>query len=104
MLDTINHMTHKVKTAYGDYNFTYGGYTIAEELRNFMMGLYQGNGCEPKLWSIISYIVFSELRTQGFGIHFVNFFTAEIAQVVGFSYIDDCDMIQSDDNIEATHL
>ena len=42
------------------------------------------------------------LRTQLFGIHFVNSFKAEIEQLVGFSYVDDCYMIQSDDDIEAT--
>ena len=58
------------------------------------MGLLQGNSCAPQLWSIISSIVFSELSTQGFGIHFVNYFTTEIAHLVGFRYVDDCDMIQ----------
>ena len=67
-----------------------------------MMGLYQGNTCEPQLWSIISSIVLLALRTQLFGIHFVNSFKAEIEQLVGFSYVDDCYMIQSDDDIEAT--
>ena len=67
------------------------------------MGLLQGNSCAPQLWSIISSIVFSELRTQGFGINFVNSFIAEISQLVGFSYVDDCYMIQSDDEIESTH-
>ena len=68
-----------------------------------MMGIYQGNGSAPQLWSIIGYIVFSELHTKGFGIHFVNFFTTEISQLVGFSYVDDCDMIQSDDDTRANH-
>ena len=44
-----------------------------------------------------------ELREQGFGIHFVNYFTEEISQLVGFSYVDDCNTVQLDDDIEATH-
>ena len=67
-----------------------------------MMGLYQGNGCAPQLWLIISSIIFSELRTQGFGIHFVKPFTTEIPQLAVFSYVDNCDMIQSDEDIKAT--
>ena len=67
-----------------------------------MLGLCQGNGCALQLWSIISSIAFSELRTKGFDIRFVNYFTTEIAQLVGFRYVDNCDMIQSDDDIEAT--
>ena len=27
----------------------------------------------------------------------------EISQLVGFSYIDDCNMVQLDDDAEATH-
>ena len=48
-------------------------------------------------------MVFPALCTQGFGIHFEKYFTTEIAQLVGFSYVDNCDMIQSDDDIESTH-
>ena len=103
MVDTIQRMPHKVRTEYGDYNLTYGGDTIPEEFRHFMMGLFQGNGCDTQLWSIISSIVFPELRTQGFGIHSVNTFMTEIAYLVVFRYIDECEMIQSDDYMEATH-
>ena len=28
----------------------------------------------------------------------------KISQVVGLSYVDDCDMLKLDDDIEATHL
>ena len=64
-----------------------------------MMVLCQVNGIEPQLWYIISSMVLSALLTQGFDIHFVNYFTTKIAQLVGLSYVDDCDMIQSDDDI-----
>ena len=67
-----------------------------------MMGICQRNDSVLQIWSIISSIVFLVLFTQGFGINFVNPFTAEIAQLLGFSYIDDCNTIQSDGNIEAT--
>ena len=67
-----------------------------------MMLLCQGNGCATQLWSIIISIVLSALRTQGFRIHFVNSFTTKIAQLVGFSYVDDCDLIHSDD-YEGSH-
>ena len=94
MLDTIQRMSHKFRTSYWGSNPTYGRDTLPKKFRHFMMRLCQGNGCAPQLWSIISSIVFSALRTQGFGIHFVNSFTAEIAQLVGFIYVDDCDIIQ----------
>ena len=103
MLNTIKSMSHTVKKEYGGSNLTYGRDTIPKRFSHFMMVIFQGNGCAPQLWSIIHSIVFSALRNQGFGIHFVNYSTAEISQLVGFSYGDNCDMIQSDDDIEATH-
>ena len=104
MLNTIHCMSHTFRIAYGGSNTTYGGYTIPGELWHFMMGLSQGNGCATQIWSIISYIVFSAIRSQGFGIHIINSFTTEIEKLVGFSYIDDFDTIQSDDDIYSTHL
>ena len=92
-----------VRTAYGDSMLTYNVETIPDKLRHFMMGIFQLNGSETQPWSIVSSILFSSLRTQGCGIHFVNSFTTEISQVVGFSYVDDSAMLQSNNDIEATH-
>ena len=102
MFDTIQRMAHRVRTAYGGSNLTYVRDTITKELNHFIMVICQVNGCAPQLCSIIISIVFSALRTQGFGIHFVKSSTTEIAQLVGFVYVKECDMIQSDDEIEST--
>ena len=94
MLDTIHQKSHTVKTAYQESNLTYGGDTITKKFKKFVMRLFQGK---------IS-VVLSAPQTQGLGILFVNSFTMEIAQLVGLSYIDDCDIVQLDDNIDATDL
>ena len=104
ILGTIKRMSHTVRAAYGDSNLTYGRGTILDRFIQFMMELCQGNGCAPQLWSIISSIVFSTHQTKGFGIYFVNSFTAEISQLAGFSYVDNCDMIQSDEDLKSTHF
>ena len=88
MLDTMHIMSHKVRTAYWYSNLTYSGDTLSDKLRHFMMIICQGNCFSSQLWSIISYIVFSALRTQGLGIHFVNYFTTDLQHLVGFSYVD----------------
>ena len=103
MIDKIQRKKHTVRDTYGDSNLTYVGDTIPEDFRHFIMGLFQGNGSAPQILPIISYVLFSALRAQGFGIYFVNYFTTKISQLVGFSYVDDCDMVQSDDDIEATN-
>ena len=41
MIYTIHHMSHTVRTAYDDYNITYGGDTIPNKFRHFIMGLFQ---------------------------------------------------------------
>ena len=103
MLDEIQHMSHTLRTVCGDYNLAYGGDIIPEKFRYFMMGLFQGNSSSPQIRLIIISVVLLELRAQGFAIHFGNYFTKEIAQFLRFSYIDDCDIVQLDDYVEATH-
>ena len=68
-----------------------------------MIVLFQGNVSAPQIWFIISPILFLALHAQVFGIHFTNYFTMEISQLVGFSSVDNCDMVQLDDDVEATH-
>ena len=102
MIDTIQRITHTSRTAYRDSNHTYGGDTIPEDFRHFIMGLRQGNVSVPQIWSIMSSIVFIALIAQGFGIHFLNSFTTEIAQLIGVSFVNNCDMVHSDDDKEAT--
>ena len=98
MLDTVQRIKHTVRMAYRESNLTHRRDTIPEEFRHFMMILFQGNGSTPQIMSIISYVVLSALRVC-FGINFVNYFTTEIAKVVGFSYVDNFGMVQSDDDI-----
>ena len=59
-----------------------------------MIGICYGGGSAPQIWSNIRSIVFSALRAEGFGIHFINYFTTEIVQLVGFSYVDEYEMFQ----------
>ena len=79
ILETIQCMSYTARTASGDYNITYSGDNVTGKFWHLIMGLCQGNGCAPQLWSIISYIVLSEIRNQGFDIHFVNSYTTEIS-------------------------
>ena len=95
-------MSQTVRMAYSDSNLTYGGDTIHNKFRHFMMRIFQINGSAPQIWSIISYVVFLALQSQVFGIHFEDSFIIEISDLVGFSYLDKCDMVQSYNDVEAT--
>ena len=57
-----------------------------------------------KFWVIMSSLVFSSPQVQGFSVHFADYFTMEISQLIWFSYVDNCGMVQSNDYVEATHL
>ena len=103
MLHTIQHISHIVRTAYGDSNLTYGGDTISDKYRHFMTIICQGNGSSPHIWLIISSVVFSALRYQDFIIHFANSFTTEIAQLARLRYVDNCEMVQSENDVESTY-
>ena len=91
MFSTIQNLTHKVRTAYGDSPTSYGGfwdkYTCPPQ------GLGQGNGAGPAIWSIISSTVFFSLRTQGLGVQFTSPLTKQVFDLCGFAYVDDSDLI-----------
>ena len=88
MFDTIQVMSHMVRTAYGDSKLTNGGDIIPNDFMHFMMGLYQGNVSAPQAWSIISSVVFSALLPQVLGIHFEDSFKSKVAHLLEFSYVE----------------
>ena len=67
-------MSHMVRNAYGDSNITYRSDIVTNKFRQLIMVLCHGNGSAPQIWSIISSVLFSALRAQGFGINFANYF------------------------------
>ena len=47
------------------------------------------------IWSVLSSIIFDILHTRGFGVPFYSALYKELFIIVGFSYVDDCDLFQS---------
>ena len=103
MFDSIRRMTHCVRTAFGESEGTYGGDTVPEEYITFIQGLLQGNGAGPQIWSILSSTIFDALRGKGYGLHFVTAITKELFHLVGFSYVDDCDLATNNSTVQLTH-
>ena len=93
MLDTIQRISHTVRKAYSDSNITYGGDTIPNDSRHFMMVRFQGNCSPPQIWLAVRSVVFSALRYQGFVVYFANYFLTEIEQLVGLCHVDKCNMV-----------
>jgi hypothetical protein len=88
---TLQHATHQVRTGYGDSETFYGGsnWTIP------MHGIGQGNGAGPAIWAVLSTPIRNMLRKQGFGCEFAAPISNMMYKFVGYSFVDDTDLIQS---------
>ena len=64
MFNTIQHMIHRVRTAYGDSTTSYGGEFKGAWL-NFAQGVLQGNAAGPQVWLILSSVIFKILHKRG---------------------------------------
>ena len=94
MFDSIQRMVHKVRTAFGDSEESYGGDDLGD-WQNYPQGILQGNASGPAIWSILSSVVFEILQARGYSNHFCSAISQQLFLLVGFSYVDDCDLFQS---------
>ena len=94
MFSSIQRMVHKIRTMYGDSFLTYGGDDIGD-WSNYPQGVLQGNASGPTIWVLVSSIIFDILHKRGFAVHICSCISKEVFKLVGFSYVDDCDLIQS---------
>ena len=94
MFDSIQRMVHKTRTTYGDSAFEYGGDDIGP-WENYPQGVLQGNAAGPTIWILVSSVIFEVLHKRGFAVQICTSVSKETFKLVGFSYVDDCDLIQS---------
>jgi hypothetical protein len=91
MFTTLQNMEHTVCTVYGDSNNSYGGNLWLIP----MQGIFQGNGAGPMLWAIVSTPVLKVMRSEGFGTFFRACISGEDIRFIGYSFLDDTDLIQT---------
>lgn len=99
MFETIQKMVHKTCTAFGESKGSYGGSTYTG-WKNAPQGVLQGNAAGPVIWSILSSVIFTILRDQGFCDSFCMCLSKETFHLLGFAFVDDADLIQSGDTAE----
>ena len=87
-------MVHKVRTAFGDSEKTYGGDEM-DDWENYPQGVLQGNANGPTIWAVLSSVVFEILQKRGFSNQFCSSISKQLFLLIGFSYVDDCDLFQS---------
>jgi hypothetical protein len=61
-----------------------------------LQGVLQGNASGPTIWSVLSSVIFEILHDKGFGVEFCSTISKQLFLLVGFSYVDDCDLILLD--------
>ena len=83
---TIEKMTHKVRTIFGESSSTYGGDS---------QGIPQGCGMGPPGWAIISTGNLDMLRQEGYGAKMTTPITNVTLEFVGYAYVDDTDQIET---------
>ena len=89
MLQTIQHMKHHIRTAYGDSEIALDG---TGQVIPFQ-GILQGNGAAPTTWVIISTPILNMLRAAGNGGHFVEAISGDTSNSVGYAFVDDTDLL-----------
>ena len=92
MLRTIQRMKHHIRTTYGDSKFTMSsdGSLIP------FQGVLQGNGASPVTWVLISSPLLNMLREMDNGGHIITAISKQHSHIVGYSYVDDTDLLQID--------
>jgi hypothetical protein len=96
MFHTIQQMSHRVKTAFGQSTQAYGGSTHHSKWKLPPQGVLQGNGSGPSLWSILSSNLFHILRDDGFRNVFISSIWQISIELAGFAYVDNTDLVQVD--------
>jgi hypothetical protein len=91
MFSNLQNLEHPICTAYGNSSASYGGalWTVP------MQGVYQGNGARPTIWAVISPPLLLIMKEEGFGTFFWTSITDDKLQLVGYTFVDDTDLVQT---------
>ena len=90
MFTTLQNTEHTVHTAYSDSQHSYGGDLWLVP----MQGVLQGNGAGPMLRAVVSTPVLNVMHAKDFGTYFCACISDEEIRFVGYSFVDDTDLIQ----------
>ena len=99
MFDSIQRMSHKVRTSFGDSKTSYGGNRSFKKWLLPPQGVLQGNGSGPAIWSILSSVIFRMLEKQGHQNHLESSIRKIVLKLSGFAYVDDSDLLQVGDSL-----
>jgi hypothetical protein len=88
---TLQNLHHTVRKIYGDSKYGYGGTLWAVPYS----GVGQGNGAGPAIWAVVITPVLKMMKDEGFGFMYKTIIEGKQLHFVGYSFVDDTDIIQS---------
>jgi len=100
MFTTIQNLQHHVWTLYRDSKLWAG----TEIWVVPVAGIGQGNGAGPQIWAVVSAPILNLLRQEGYGAAFKAAISRDQIQFVGYSFVDDTDLIQTGQTIHSTSV
>ena len=96
MTNTLQSATHNIKTAYGESNQQYTSTWPP------LQGSGQGNGAGPTIWVMISAILLTIMKEEGFGLNVISCLSHLSIAIAGFAFVDDTDIINAANTVETT--
>ena len=86
---------HHTMTAFGVSEEIYASITDIP-----LQGVGQGNGAGPGIWSVVNAPILDMIRNNGGGAVFRTAIGMKLLELVGFSFVDDDDIVTTDDNVQ----
>jgi Reverse transcriptase (RNA-dependent DNA polymerase) len=90
MFRSLQNLRHYVRTAHGDSSSFFESNEVHPVA---IQGVCQGNGAGPQIWALISTVILNMLRSAGWGASFISPEDEREIQFVGYSFVDDTDLI-----------
>ena len=94
MFKTLQVAHHHIMTAFGISETTYRSL-----LEIPLQGIGQGNGAGPSIWAVINAPIIRMVKDQGGGAIFRTAIALTCLTYAGFSFVDDSDIIETDENV-----
>jgi len=98
MFLTLQNLQHHVHMLYGDSTIWVGNEIWAVPVT----GIGQGNGTGPQIRAVISTLILDLLQQEGYGAAFKAAMSSDQKQFIGYSFVDDMDLIQTGPTIKST--
>jgi len=100
MFSTIQCLQHHIQTLFGDSQISAGTDLWAVPIS----GIGQGHGAGPQIWAVVSTSILDMLRDMGFGASFKLVVSGNQVSFMGYSFVDNTDLIQTGLSITSTDL